>query len=94
MMENITIIHNEPLSRFEAIVDGQTAVIDYIKEDNCLTITHTGVPKPLEGRGIAGAMTKFMLDYAHSNNLMVNPVCPYTQTYIQRHPEYQDIVLK
>lgn len=86
------ILHNEAESRFETTIENLTALVDYRKHDNVLIVTHTGVPQALEGRGIAAALTKALLDYVRNNNLKVRPVCPYTKAYIQRHPEYRDIV--
>jgi predicted GNAT family acetyltransferase len=86
------IRHNEPESRFETEVEGKLALVDYRRRDNIFIVTHTEVPKELEGRGIAAALTKTLLDYIRDNGLRVRPVCPYTKLYIQRHPEYNDIV--
>ncbi|NDV94640.1 N-acetyltransferase [Dysgonomonas sp. 521] len=86
------ISHNEPESRFETEVEGKLALVDYRKRDNIFIVTHTEVPEELEGRGIAAALTKTLLDYVRDNGLKVRPVCPYTKMYIQRHPEYNDIV--
>lgn len=90
MEYNVT--HNEEKSRFEAEVEGQIAMVDYYRQDNVFVVTHTGVPSRLEGRGIAAAMTKSMLDYIRSNKYKVRPICSYTRMYIQRHPEYEDLV--
>lgn len=86
------ILHNEAESRFEITIDNLTALVEYRRVDNILIVTHTGVPQALEGRGIAAALTKVLLDYARNNDLKVRPVCPYTKAYIQRHPEYRNIV--
>lgn len=89
------VIHNEDQSRFEAHIGEQTALVDYIKDaNNCMNITHTEVPRNLEGQGIAAKLTKTILDYARSNGFKVRPICPYTKTYIAKHTEYLDIVAK
>lgn len=86
------IVHNEGANRFETEVEGMVSVVDYRRRGNLFIVTHTGVPSQLEGRGIAGAITKALLDYIRENNLKVRPLCPYTKAYINRHPEYNDIV--
>lgn len=85
------IEHNEAASRFEVRIEGKLSLVDYIKQENVLVVTHTGVPAELEGRGIAAALTKALLEYARGNNLKVKPVCPYTKAYIQKHSEYSDL---
>lgn len=89
----LDIIHNEDDSQFEAIIEDLTAFVQYhqIGEDQ-IAILSTQVPKELEGRGIAAAITKFALDYAQEKGLKVQPICSYTVAYITRHPEYQSLV--
>lgn len=88
------IEHNEAASRFEVQIDGKLSLVDYIKQENVLVVTHTGVPTELEGRGIAAALTKALLEYVRKNNLKVKPVCPYTKAYIQKHADYNDLVVE
>ena len=83
-----TIIHNEEAQRFETELDGYMAVVEYSLRNNTINILHTRVPHPIEGRGVAAALTKYALDYAKQNQLKVIPTCSYTQTYIKRHNEY------
>lgn len=90
MEYNVT--HNEDKNRFETVIEGLISLVDYRKKDNLLMVTHTEVPIKQEGRGIAAALTKALLDYARNNNLKICAICPYTKIYIQRHPEYQDII--
>ncbi|MDR0660157.1 MAG: N-acetyltransferase [Prevotellaceae bacterium] len=87
-----TIIHNEAAQSFETEVEGHKASVEYYLRDNTINILHTWVPKPIEGRSIAAALTKFALDYAKQNQLKVIPNCSYTQVYIKRHEEYRDLL--
>lgn len=84
--------HNKEESRFEICIDGELAVVEYEVQDNCLTVTHTGVPKSLSGQGIAALLTKDLLDYARENGLKIIPLCSYAEAYIKRHAEYQDLL--
>jgi hypothetical protein len=42
------IRHNEPASRFEAIVNGHTSFAAYDRDDDVLRLNHTSVPASLE----------------------------------------------
>lgn len=84
--------HNTEESRYETTVEGEVAVAEYYREGNTITFTHTIVPEQLEGRGIAGAIVKKALDDAKSEGLQVVPQCAYVRAYIQRHPEYEDLI--
>ena len=44
------------------------------------------------GRGVAGDLVKAALDYARAQGLRVVPACSYSAAYVQRHPEYADLV--
>jgi hypothetical protein len=81
-------------SRFQAEVDGRTAVLDYRYEQDgrVLRLVHTKVPEELEGRGIGSALVRHALDSARDRGLEVWPECPFVGSYIRRHPEYLDLV--
>jgi predicted GNAT family acetyltransferase len=85
------IKHNTAGSRFETTVDGQLCVADYRLEDGVIAMTHTRVPPPLEGRGIAGDMVAAAFEFARRNKLKVDPQCSYVRRYMQRHPETQSL---
>ncbi len=91
---DITIINNPDARRFEATVDGFTAVVEYILATGKIVFTHTEVPVELEGRGIAGKMARHVLEYARTEGLEVIPLCPFMASYIRRHTEYIPLVQK
>lgn len=85
------IQHNKDQHRFETIIENLLCVIDYHLDGKDLSLTHVAVPKLLEGRGIAGELTQTALDWARAKDYRVIPVCPYVQTWLKRHSEYQDL---
>lgn len=87
--------HNEQARQFEVTVDGRLAKITYVMlGPTQIIFTHTVVPFSLKGQGIASYLARHVLDYARENGLAVIPQCPFVRSYIERHPEYQDLVLK
>lgn len=84
--------HNETDGTFETEVEGGLAFVEYVRDGDSLRFTHTEVPKEAEGKGIAAAVAKAGLEYARANKLTVVPVCAYVRGYIERHPEYEDLV--
>jgi len=50
------------------------------------------VPPALEGRGIAGQLTRAVLDHVRAHGLKVEPACSYARAYIDRHPEDRDLL--
>ncbi|HEX9984651.1 MAG TPA: GNAT family N-acetyltransferase [Thermoanaerobaculia bacterium] len=86
------IRHNEAESRFETTIDGHTAVAEYLLGDGRITFTHTHVPSELGGKGIGGQLAKTALEHARSQKLKVVPACQFIASYIERNPEYQELV--
>ncbi|KAA5548799.1 GNAT family N-acetyltransferase [Adhaeribacter rhizoryzae] len=88
----LEIINNPENQRFETTIDGKTAFVHYKLRPHVITVLHTEVPKELEGRGIAAALSKFVLEYIADQKLKLVPLCPYMQNYLQKHPEYEYLV--
>jgi predicted GNAT family acetyltransferase len=87
------IFHHPQEFRFVCEVDGHACVLDYHLNGQTMTITHTGVPEAVGGRGLASALTRVALDYARLEGWSIVPMCSYAAVYIERHPQYQDLVL-
>lgn len=86
------IRHNTDRNRFETGVDGHECVLDYTLENGAIAMNRVYVPRPVEGRGIAGALTRHALEYSRKQGLKVIPNCPYVAAWIERHIDYQDLV--
>lgn len=89
---SIEVSHEPSVQRFVAVVDGLECVVEYQLSGTTMTITHTGVPASLGGRGIAGQMTRHVLDTARANGWKVIPACSYAAGYFEKHPEYRDLL--
>lgn len=83
----INVRHNAEQSRFEAVVDGVQCVADYRLANGVMVMTHTYVPPPLEGRGIAAELVGAALSHAREHRLKIDPRCSYVRGYMRRHPE-------
>jgi predicted GNAT family acetyltransferase len=74
--------------------DGQLAVLEYQLADGKIIFTHTGVPDALGGKGIGSLLARAGLNYARTQSLTVVSLCSFITGYIQKHPEYQELVEK
>lgn len=93
MAEEIKVTNNESESRFETTIDGIVAVASYdLEEGDRIVFTHTHVPGELSGRGIANELAKTGLDHARAKKLKVVPECSFIAKYIERNPEYRDLL--
>lgn len=86
------IQHKKAASRFETTVEGSVAYVAYELKPGSIVFTHTIVPDQLSGRGIAGELTKHVLDHAREQKLTVVPQCSYIASWIERHPEYEELL--
>ncbi|WP_395672599.1 GNAT family N-acetyltransferase [Inquilinus sp.] len=86
------VTDNPALSRYEMAVDGVTAFVEYSRDGDVLALTHTEVPEALSGRGVGSALARGTLDQIRAAGLTIRPLCPFIAAYIERHPEYADLV--
>jgi len=84
--------NNPALSRYEMVVDGVTAFIEYRREGDVLALTHTEVPKALSGRGVGSALARGTLNRIRAAGQTIRPLCPFIAAFIQRHPDDADLV--
>jgi uncharacterized protein len=86
--------HEPDRSRFVVYLENedQPATSKYRREGDTLTLLSTQVPDAAEGGGVGSALARAALDFARAEHLRVVPRCPFTAAYIERHPEYQDLL--
>jgi len=83
---------NTDTHRLEMEVEGHIAFIDYKLTDERLFLIHTEVPRELEGRGVARAIVEKAFQFAKDKGYKVVPICPYIQSYLKKHREWDDII--
>ena len=85
--------NNPEANRYEIRVDGDLAgFAAYHLSPGRIVFTHTEVDDAYEGRGVGSALAKGALDGARQDALQVTPRCSFIAAYVDRHPEYQDLV--
>ena len=89
----IEVIHDIAKQKFYAVIDDLESHLEYVKVNNVLNLIHTYVPNALRGKGIASKIVKVALTYAEENNLKIIPSCSYVAAYIQRHKEYEELLV-
>lgn len=86
------VVDNTKEGRFELDTDMGTAVLSYDRRDGILYLLHTDVPQEAQGRGIGSRLVQQVLDQARAQGVKIAPWCPFVRAYIDRHPEYRDLV--
>lgn len=88
----VTISENTDKKRFEATLEGKVAFVDYIRTKDAVYLTHTEVPRGLEGKGVGGGLVKAVLETLETEGSKIAPLCPFVASYIKRHPEWKRIL--
>ena len=93
MTQAIDITHNQAANRFETTIEGHTGFISYQDQGDRIVYDHTIVPSELGGKGVGSALVEHALDYARNEGEKVIPTCSFVASYINKHAEYQDLLL-
>ena len=94
-MTDVTTQHNEAERRYEAYVGGALAgFAEYRREgEDRIVFTHTEVDDAFEGHGVGSVLVREALDdVRRDGDRSVVPLCPFVKEWIERHPEYEDLV--
>lgn len=87
------ITDNTERKRFEYAKDGHISFIEYIlTQKGTIYLTHTEVPKPLEGGGVGSKLVKQVLNIVDQRSLKLVPLCPFVAAYIRRHLEWKKLL--
>ena len=91
--ENTVVTDNPAQSRCEIHADGDLAGIeDYTTSGDVVSFNHTEIYPAFEGFGLAAILVRQALDDLRARGLKVHPVCPYVVKFLDKHPEYQDLI--
>ena len=87
------VTHNQDEKRYEIHVDGILAgwvVAD--EQGDVVTLPHTEVLEQFEGQGLASQLVSGALDDLRVRGKKVVPECPYVSRFVDKHPDYADLV--
>jgi predicted GNAT family acetyltransferase len=91
-IESYKVAHKSSENRFEVDLGREKAILIYEIKVGLFILVHTEVPPAYERRGIAGKMATAALEYARNEGLKIRSYCSYTTRFIEKHPEYQELL--
>jgi predicted GNAT family acetyltransferase len=89
----VAVTDHPEQERYEIAADGALAgFAQYRARPGLIAFVHTEIDPRFEGRGLASQLIRAALDDSRAKGLTVLPFCPFVNGYIERHPEYADLV--
>ena len=93
-VEGLTVRDDEENHRYVAEVDGELAALTvyHLRRGPRYFFVHTEVMPGYSGRGIAEKLVREALDDVRAKQGHIVPLCPYVNSFVNKHPEYDDLV--
>jgi uncharacterized protein len=89
----IAVRRDDKRQQYIAVVDGHPATIRFAPAGpGTLDLQHTLVAPELRGRKVGDELVRRSLDDVRARGERIIPTCPFVRAFIDRHPEYQDLV--
>ena len=84
---------NPATGRFEMASGDAVAFVEYERAgDGRIALLHTEVPEALSGQGVGSKLVRGVLDRLRAEGARVVPRCEFVASYVERHPEYRDLL--
>jgi uncharacterized protein len=80
--------------RFEIEREGHVAYLEYTLAGKVLQLIHSEVPEAVRGKGLGSELARSALEWARENGMKVDVICPTVAAYLEKHPEYSDLMLR
>jgi uncharacterized protein len=89
----LTVTDRPDAGRYE-VRDGDRVLglAAYHRRGGQVVFTHTEVDPDAEGSGIGSTLVRGALDDVRARELRAVPLCPFVRAWIDRHPDYADLV--
>jgi hypothetical protein len=89
----ISIADDATACRYELLVDGAlAATANYALATSTITFRYTELMPGFEGRGLGPQFARAVLDDVRQRGLTVVARCPFFSTFIEDHPDYDDLL--
>ncbi|MFE1166461.1 GNAT family N-acetyltransferase [Nocardiopsis sp. NPDC058789] len=90
----LSVVDVPERSRYEVSADGRVVGFSayHLISEGVLALPHVEVESAVEGRGVASELMRRSLDEIRERGLRIVPVCPFARAFLERNPEYADLV--
>lgn len=78
---------------YEIVLDGVRVGCAFTEvRGHTVVFTHTEIDPAYEGQGLGGKLARGALDDVRSRGEHVIARCPFIKAWIEKHPDYQDLL--
>lgn len=89
----VRVVDDAADRRYEAYLGDELAGwVTYRLIAGRIVFVHTEVPPAYAGRGVGARLAAGALDDARLRGLRVRALCPFVAAFIERHPQYRDLL--
>jgi predicted GNAT family acetyltransferase len=93
---NVTREQDGNSGRYVAVVDGLESELTYTRVERAgvslIIADHTGVPRPVSGRGIGLALVRRAVEDARAEGAKVVPLCSFVRVHMERNKDWRDLI--
>lgn len=94
-MSDVNVTRNDEKHQYEVQVDGKPAgLTTYRDQGQVVVMPHTEVDPSYGGQGVGSALVRYALDDIRAQGKQVDPACPFVAAWIDKHPDYADLVAR
>ncbi|QIK72506.1 N-acetyltransferase [Propioniciclava coleopterorum] len=94
-LDGVEVIDNPERRRFEARLGRKVlGWASYDQTSEIIVFTHTEVSRRWERLGLGSRLVQATLDHVRSQGMQVLSTCPFVSDWINRHPDYDDLVYR
>jgi predicted GNAT family acetyltransferase len=92
----VTVTEDPAAHGFVGTLDDGTTVggAYYLQRGDVLLFNHTEVLPQFEGQGVGSQLAAEALAAVRATGRKMVPVCPFIVAYMDRHPEYDDVLAR
>ena len=90
---DVLVADNADKDRYEITVGGELAgIAQYVRRGGRRYFVHTEIDPRFEGQGLGSQLASAALGLAKQAGEPIVPLCPFIAGYIDKHPEWEEIV--
>jgi predicted GNAT family acetyltransferase len=90
---SVSVADHPEAKRYELAIEGErVGFVTYRLDPEVITFLDAEVNPAHEREGWGSRLVAGALDDARARGLKVRPVCPFVAAYIERHPDYRELL--